>query len=84
MKEKETNFGVISLLPASCEEEHAIIRELKCKSVCLEKTNCLVFGLKKMELLKGVEEREFEKGEKVVIEMGLRGHRIVMMIMNGG
>ena len=63
-KKKKTNFGVISLEPASCGEEHAIILDL-------EKENWLVFplkGAKKMEFLecegKG---RIVEEEEKVFI-----------------
>lgn len=65
---------LISRESASCEEEeeeeHTIIRDFcNCKTVALEKANCLVFPLKgegEIEVLEGVgkgrivEEREFE------------------------
>jgi hypothetical protein len=64
-------FGVISLEPASCGEEQAIILDFNCKRVvALEKTKWFVFPLKvgeeKMEALKG----RIVGEEKVDIDFG--------------
>lgn len=60
-------FGVISLEPASCGEEHATILDFNCKRVPLEKEKWLVFALK-MEFLESEGKGKIvEEGEKVFI-----------------